>query len=49
MGFFLTTQGQLNTFLYVDPTDNSVGGQVIGIGDGSTVTFTLGSRDRRLL
>ncbi len=42
MGFFLTTQGRLNTFLYVDPSDNSVSGQVIGIGDGSTVTFTLG-------
>lgn len=42
MGFFLTIQGQLNTFLYVDPTDNGVTSQVIGIGDGSTTTFTLG-------
>jgi uncharacterized protein (TIGR02217 family) len=42
IGFFLTAQGQLNTFLYVDPSDGAVTGQVIGTGDGSTATFTLG-------
>lgn len=42
MGFFLGVQGQLNAFLYIDPSDGAVTGQVIGIGDGSTATFTLG-------
>ncbi len=42
MGFFLTAQGQLNSFLYLDPTDNTVGGQVLATGDGSTTTFALG-------
>ncbi len=42
MGFFLTAQGQLNTFLYVDPTDNSAADETIGAGDGTTTTFTLG-------
>ncbi|MCI4680171.1 DUF2460 domain-containing protein [Rhodoblastus acidophilus] len=42
MGFFLTAQGRLNTFLYVDPTDSAATGQFIGTGDGSTTTFTLG-------
>ncbi len=42
MGFFLTCQGQLNSFLYLDPTDNAVSAQGFGVGDGSTTTFTLG-------
>jgi uncharacterized protein (TIGR02217 family) len=42
MGFFLTAQGQLNTFLYADPTDSAVNNQVIGAGDGTTAIFTLG-------
>ena len=42
MGFFLTAQGQLNSFLYADPTDSAVNGQVIATGDGSTTVFTLG-------
>jgi len=41
MGFFLQLQGQLGTFLYVDPDDNTVGGQVFGTGDGATVAFTM--------
>ncbi len=32
----------MNPFLYVDPTDNTAVNQVIGSGDGSTTTFTLG-------
>ena len=34
MGFYLSSQGQFNTFLYNDPTDNSVTGQTIGTADG---------------
>jgi hypothetical protein len=41
MGLFLQCQGQWGTFLYVDPTDNSVSGQAIAIGDGATTSFTL--------
>jgi uncharacterized protein (TIGR02217 family) len=51
MGFFLLNQGQYGTFLYTDPTDNSVtngavinpnaSGANIDNGDGSTTTFTL--------
>lgn len=41
MGFYLTCQGQLNTFLYVDPTDNAANAVAFGTGDGSTTTFTL--------
>ncbi len=42
MGFFLTAQVQLNTFLYADPTDSAANAQAFGTGDGSTTTFTLG-------
>jgi uncharacterized protein (TIGR02217 family) len=42
MGFWLSCGGQFATFLYADPTDNSVTNQAIAIGDGSTITFTLG-------
>jgi uncharacterized protein (TIGR02217 family) len=42
MGFFLTAGGQLNSFLYADPTDSAVSGQAIGTGDGATAVFTLG-------
>ena len=41
LGFVLQCQGQFGTFLYVDPTDNAVVGQQIGVGDGVTTTFTL--------
>jgi hypothetical protein len=41
MGFFLQLQGQLGTFLYTDPDDNSVAGQAIGTGDGSTTAFAF--------
>ncbi len=42
IGFFLIAQGQLNSFLYVDPTDSVVSGQTVGAGDGATTAFTLG-------
>jgi len=41
MGFFLQLQGQFGTFLYTDPDDNTVSGQGVGIGDGSTVSFIM--------
>ncbi len=42
MGFFLTAQGQLNSFLYLDPIDNTATNQGFGVGDGTTTTFSLG-------
>jgi uncharacterized protein (TIGR02217 family) len=41
MGFFLQCQGQLNTFLFTDPTDSILVGQDIGIGDGATQAFVM--------
>ena len=41
MGLFNLCQGQYNTFLYTDPNDNAVLGQIIGYGDGVTESFTL--------
>jgi uncharacterized protein (TIGR02217 family) len=41
LGFYLQCQGQYGSFLYTDPTDDMVTGQLVGIGDGSTETFTL--------
>ena len=41
MGLFLQCRGQFGTFLYTDPTDNAVSGQVVALGDGSTKTFAL--------
>ena len=48
MGFFLTAQGQLNSFLYADPSDSAVTAQNIGTGNGSTTVFHARARDRRL-
>jgi hypothetical protein len=42
MGFWLTCGGQQGTFLYVDPTDNTVSAQTIGTGDGANKRFTFG-------
>lgn len=39
MNFFNVMQGSAGTFLYSDPTDNSVTGQGIGTGNGSTLQF----------
>jgi hypothetical protein len=41
MGLFLQCQGQFGTFLYTDPTDNSVAAQNFATGDGSTTSFTF--------
>jgi hypothetical protein len=41
MGLFLQCQGQWGTFLYVDPSDSFVSGQALGVGDGTTSSFTL--------
>jgi hypothetical protein len=41
MGFFLQALGQANTFLYTDPDDNEMTGQVIGVGDGTTTSFMM--------
>ncbi|QAY96712.1 hypothetical protein CWB41_14030 [Methylovirgula ligni] len=41
MGLYLAVQGQFGTFIYTDPTDNSVESQPVGQGDGSTTDFTL--------
>jgi len=40
-GFFLQMQGQFATFLFDDPTDDSVLGQSIGTGDAGTTVFQL--------
>lgn len=42
MGFYLLCQGAFNTFLFQDPTDFSVVGQGVGIGNGATTVFQLG-------
>jgi uncharacterized protein (TIGR02217 family) len=41
LGFFLARKGSFDSFLFEDPDDNSVAGQQIGIGDGSTITFQI--------
>jgi hypothetical protein len=41
LGFFNARQGQFDTFLFSDPTDNSVAGQQLGSGDGTTTSFQL--------
>jgi uncharacterized protein (TIGR02217 family) len=40
-GFFLAQQGTFQSFLFEDPTDNTVGGQVIGTGNSTTAGFQL--------
>lgn len=42
MGFWMSCNGQLGTFLYVDPTDNTATSQTIATGDGATKSFLLG-------
>lgn len=41
VGFYLQRQGAFDSFLYMDPSDNSVAGQAIGTGDGVATTFQL--------
>lgn len=38
-GFFSTRLGRFAAFYYSDPSDNTVSGDVIGTGDGTTTTF----------
>ncbi len=40
-GFFNLRQGQFDTFLYQDADDNSVTGQPVATGDGTTTGFQL--------
>lgn len=40
-GFFLQQQGAFAPFLFDDPADNSITGQVIGTGDASASAFQL--------
>jgi uncharacterized protein (TIGR02217 family) len=41
IGFYNARQGSFDSFLYSDPSDNSVTGQVIGTGNGVTTAFQL--------
>lgn len=41
MGFHAQQQGAFLPFLYTDPTDNAVTGQVLGTGNGSQTQFQL--------
>jgi hypothetical protein len=41
MGLFLQAQGQFGTFLYTDPSDDSISSQALGTGDGTTNSFTF--------
>lgn len=40
-GFFLRQQGAFNTWLFTDPTDDTVTNQYLGSGDGITTAFHL--------
>lgn len=41
LAFYLQQQGALTSFLYSFPSDKSVTGQQIGVGDGATTQFQL--------
>lgn len=41
VGFFLQRYGNVDDFLYLDPSDNTATNQVISIGDGVTKQFQL--------
>ncbi len=41
MGLYLQSEGQYGTFLYTDPTDNAVTGQLLGSGNGAATAFTF--------
>jgi uncharacterized protein (TIGR02217 family) len=40
-GFFLQMQGSLNPFLFFDPSDNTVQGQIIGTGNATQTQFQM--------
>lgn len=39
MGFFMQRKGSFDSFLYEDPSDHQVTGQVLGIGNGTITAF----------
>ncbi|MDG3442475.1 DUF2460 domain-containing protein [Nitrospirillum amazonense] len=39
LGFYNQRKGAFGTFVFVDPDDNTAGGQAIGVGDGSSRTW----------
>ena len=41
LGFFLARRGAFDSFLFLDPDDNTITGQAFGIGDGVTAAFQL--------
>lgn len=41
LGLYLQCQGPLATFLYTDPSDNAVAGQMLATGDGARTTFAF--------
>jgi uncharacterized protein (TIGR02217 family) len=41
MGFYLSRQGAFDSFLYIEPSDNIITGQAIGVGNGVTAAFPL--------
>ncbi|MBV8061452.1 MAG: DUF2460 domain-containing protein [Alphaproteobacteria bacterium] len=41
IGFFNARQGQFDTFLYSDPSNNTATAEVIAVGDGTTKIFQL--------
>lgn len=41
MSFFNVLAGRLGTFLWLDPDDFQVSNQIVGVGDGTTLTFQL--------
>jgi uncharacterized protein (TIGR02217 family) len=40
-GFYLAHSGALTTFLFIDPDDNAVTGQILGTGDSVSTDFPL--------
>lgn len=42
MSFFNLRKGAFDSFLWMDPDDNSATAQAFGTGDGSTKSFTIG-------
>lgn len=40
-GFYLQNKGAYDTWLFTDPTDNTVADQAFGVGDGSSTAYQL--------
>jgi uncharacterized protein (TIGR02217 family) len=41
LGFFIARRGQFDSFLYTDPSDNSVTNYLLGVGNGTKREFQL--------